>query len=342
MNLGVVITTAVNAVAPIILLILLGHILRCRNFLTENFAKIGNSLVFNLCLPAMLFINVYNIQDLGTIRWEFVIYCIGVIAVLFLVGLVSAVTTTALPERRGVIMQCAFRSNFAIIGLPLAASLGGSGAEAVAAVVSAVTIPMFNILAVISLSVFVAKPTGGKTNVKKLLLNIAKNPLIFGVVSGLLCLFIRAAQVTHFGYVAFSIKNQLTFLHTALSNLKAVASPLALIVLGAQFEFAAVKGLWKEITVATAIRIVVAPLLGIGMAALINHLVPSLGWGADEYPALVALFGAPVAVSSAVMAKAMDNDGQLATQLVVWTSIGSMFTIFITVCLMMFTGLLTV
>jgi predicted permease len=341
-DLGIVITTAVNAVVPIILLIFLGYALRRTGFLNENFTKTGNSLVFNLCLPAMLFVNVYNIENLSVIRWDVVAYCLGVIGILFLVGLISALTTTAVPERRGVILQCAFRSNFAIIGLPLAASLGGSGAEAMAAVISAFSIPVFNILAVISLSVFVTKPDGGKTDIKKILLNIAGNPLILGVAAGLLCLCIRWAQAAYCGQVVFSLKNQLQFLYTALNNLKAVASPLALIVLGAQFEFAAVKGLWKEITVATAVRIVGAPVLGIGLAALLNHFVPSLGWGANEYPALVALFGSPVAVSSAVMAKAMDNDGQLATQLVVWTSIGSMVTIFLTVCLLIFAGLLAV
>lgn len=342
MDLGIVITTAVNAVVPIILLFFLGYALRRTGFLNENFTKTGNSLVFNLCLPAMLFVNVYNIENLNVIRWDVVAYCLGVIGILFLVGLISALTTTAVPERRGVILQCAFRSNFAIIGLPLAASLGGSGAEAMAAVISAFSIPVFNILAVISLSVFVTKPDGGKTDIKKILLNIAGNPLILGVAAGLLCLCIRWAQAAYCGQVVFSLKNQLQFLYTALNNLKAVASPLALIVLGAQFEFAAVKGLWKEITVATAVRIVGAPVLGIGLAALLNHFVPSLGWGANEYPALVALFGSPVAVSSAVMAKAMDNDGQLATQLVVWTSIGSMVTIFLTVCLLIFAGLLAV
>jgi predicted permease len=61
-----------------------------------------------------------------------------------------------------------------------------------------------------------------------------------------------------------------------------------------------------------------------------------------HYPALVALFGSPVAVSSAIMASSMKNDGQLAAQLVVWTSIFSIFTIFAEVCILMMMGLLAV
>ena len=61
MNIGIIILTAVNAVFPIILLILLGYVLRRSGFMNDNFVKIGNNLVFKVCLPAMLFINVYNI-----------------------------------------------------------------------------------------------------------------------------------------------------------------------------------------------------------------------------------------------------------------------------------------
>jgi len=111
-------------------------------------------------------------------------------------------------------------------------------------------------------------------------------------------------------------------------------------VLGGQFEFSAVKGLRKEIIVGTVGRIVLAPLVGIGGAVLLSSFTPLLSCGVNEYPALIALFGSPVAVSSAVMAGAMGNDEQLATQLVVWTSICSIATIFLIVCLLMAAGLL--
>lgn len=333
MDIGIILLTAVNAVFPIILLILLGYILRRKGFLSESFVKTGNSLVFNVCLPAMLFINVYNIEGLSAIRWDIVGYCIAVVGIVFILGIFTSVITTPVPARRGVILQCTFRSNFAIIGLPLAAALGGSGAEATAAIISAFTIPVYNILAVIALSIFVSDSSGERRNIKKMLLNIAKNPLILGVLAGLLCLLVRVLETQLFGKTVFTLKGNVQFLYTALNNLKSVASPLALIVLGAQFEFSAVRGLLKEITVATLFRIVITPLLGIGLAVILNHYIPTLGWGVNEYPALIALFGSPVAVSSAVMARSMKNDEQLATQLVVWTSIGSMATIFLIVCI---------
>lgn len=337
-----ILMTAVNAVLPIILLILLGYILKRKKFLSENFVKTGNKLVFNVLLPCMLFVNVYSIESFAVIRWDIVGYSVAVICVIFGLGLVTAVATTHVAARRGVIWQCTFRSNFAIIGLSLASALGGSEAMGVAAVVSAFTIPVFNIFAVIALTLFMEKEGQGRSGIKDVLWKIAKNPLIIGVVLGLLCLALRSFQVSVFGEVKFALNKQTKFLYTAINNLKSIASPLALIVLGGQFEFSAVKELKKEIMVGTIWRIVLTPLLGIGGAYILSRYTGLLSCGVNEYPALIALFGSPVAVSSAVMAGSMGNDEQLATQLVVWTSLCSIVTIFLQVCILMRAGLLVV
>ena len=334
--------TAVNAILPILLLILLGYILRRKNFLSEDFLKVGNEMVFKVLLPCMLFVNVYDIQSFAVIPWDIVIYCLLIVVPIFFLGLLLAVLTTDVAKRRGVLWQCAFRSNFAIIGLPLAGALGSDNALGVAAVISAFAIPTFNILAVISLTVFLEQTGNWKSSIKNILLNVIKNPLIIGVMSGLVCLAIRSLQVELFGEAIFTLKNQTKFLYTAISNLKSMASPLALVVMGGMFEFSAVKGLKKEIVVGTLSRIVMAPLLGIGGAVLLSRYTTLLNCGANEFPALIALFGSPVAVSSAVMAGSMGNDEQLATQLVVWTSIASIVTIFLQVCILMGAGLLVV
>ncbi len=339
MGLSVILVTAVNAVAPVVLLILLGYILKQKNFITKDFVKIGNKLVFNVCLPCMLFINVYSIESFRSIDWSIVIYGVSMIFVIFALGLATALAITKVPERRGVILQCSFRSNLAIIGLSLASTLGGGEAVAVAAIISSFVVPVTNVLSVFALSMFVKDGTSNKSSVKNLLLNIAKNPLIIGVMVGMVFLGIRELQWALFGEVVFSFSRDAKFLYTAVNNLKSVATPFALLVLGGQFEFSAVKGLMKEIVAGTLWRIVLAPLLGLGVAALLSG---RMGWGVNEFPGLVALFGSPVAVSSAVMASSMGADEQLATQLVVWTSIFSIVTIFAEVCILMSAGLLAV
>lgn len=339
MHLLSILTTAVNAVFPIVILIGIGYCLRRVNFVTEEFVKTGNKLVFNICLPCMLFVNVYEIESLNDIRWDVVLYACLMILVIFLIGTAVAVLTTPDGKRRGVIAQSAFRSNMAIIGLALAASLGGQDAVAVAAVVSAFTVPIFNILAVVSLTMFVEQEGQG-SRFAGVLKKIATNPLIIGIGLGMFCLVARQGQML-LGESVFLLSRDLKFLYTSLENLGKITSPFALLVLGGQFTFSAVSDLRKEILAGTLSRIILSPVIGIGTAVLLGWC-GVLDFDASVYPALIAVFGSPTAVSSAIMAKQMNHDGQLATQLVVWTSIGSIFTIFITVCILMAMGLLVV
>lgn len=342
MGLGHVFFTAANAVLPILLLILLGYGLKKAGWVSENFTKTGNKLVFNIFLPAMLFINVYDIDGIASIQWDVVLFVVTVICLLFVLAIFIAICTTKVPERRGVVMQCVYRSNFAIIGMPLAAALGGDEAMAITAVISAFSIPLYNLFSVIALTMFLKDEHGNQRNFKAVFRDIVSNPLILSVAAGFVLLGIRQLQTEIFGDVVLSLKRNLKFLYTSLNNLKSIASPLALVVMGAQFEFSAVKGMFKEIAVGTASRLVIAPVVGIGLAILLSAHTNLLSCGVNEYPALVALYGSPMAVSAAVMAGQMHNDEQLATQLVVWTSVFSILTIFLTVCIMMPAGLLAV
>jgi len=113
-----------------------------------------------------------------------------------------------------------------------------------------------------------------------------------------------------------------------LKNLSAVASPLALVVLGARFDFKAVGNLKKEIIIGTAMRVVMAPLIGLGGAIILSEFTGLFSFTATEYPAFISLFATPTAVSSAVMVGEIGGDEQLAGQLVVWTSVVSMLTIY--------------
>ena len=213
---------------------------------------------------------------------------------------------------------------------------------AVTSVISAFTIPVFNILAVVALTVYTGGDGSKKHSVGGMVRSICSNYMIIGTLLGLLALILRSVQVTRFGEAVFSLREDLPYLYSALSQLKAVTTPFALLVLGGQFSFSALRGMAKEITVGTLGRIVIAPALGIGAALLLSRYTTLIRFGVDEYPALVALFGSPVAVSSAIMAGEMGNDEQLATQLVVWTSLLSVITVFCTVCLLLAGGLLRV
>ena len=332
---------AVNAVLPIILLIFFGYFLKRQNFLTVDWFKQGNKFIFKVCLPVLLFINVYNIESFTAINWSAVIYSEIAILVIFFLGLVLVKLTIPDEKQKGVVLQCVFRSNFAIIGLTLAEALGGVEGRGIAAVLSAFSIPTFNILAVISLNIFLRGENGKKADMKAVLVKIAHNPLIIGVVCGLVVLGSRSLiPVGADGTPVFSLAKNFYFIYAALNNLSKITSPLALIILGGLFDFSAVKGMKKQIIIATSARVLFVPLLVVGTAVLLSGHTNLINFDATVYPALVALFGSPVAVASAIMAQEMDNDGVLAGQLVVWTSVMSIFTLFLFVFALRSMGLL--
>lgn len=335
-------SAAFNAVMPIILIVLLGYILRRKSFLSDNFLSVGNKLVFRLLIPAMLFINVYNIPNFSAIHWDIVLFCLCVTLLLFGLGLVAAVFGTPIPQRRGVILQCCFRSNYALIGISLAATIGNDEAVALASILSAFTIPVFNTLAVVALTMFLPNGEKKTSGFRHILLSIAKNPLIIGVVLGFVVLLLRELQRSIYGEVVFTLTEDLPFLYSFLTSLKNTATPLGLLVMGGQFDFAAAKNMRKEILIGTLTRLIFAPAIGVGLAVIFSTFTNIIHFGQNEYPALIALCGTPAAVSSAIMAGEMDNDQQLAVQLVVWTSVGSMFTVFGIICLLMAMGLLAI
>ena len=336
-----ILETAINAVVPVVLIVLLGYCLKERGFLSREFIKVGSKVSFRVAMPIMLFVNVYNIESFDVIQWGVVLYSMAAILVIFVLGLITVIFTSDDPRRKGAVLQATFRSNNAIVGLSLASVLGGPEAVAVAAVVSAFTLPIMNIFAVIALTIYLNDDGKKKIDILGILKKIAKNPLIIAIVLGMICLLIRGLQVKYFGEVVFALNKQGKFLYNALSNLKSMASPYALLILGGQFDFASSKGMMKEIVVGTAWRVVIAPLIVIGGAALLS-ILGVLNFGVNEFPALIGVFGTPAAVSSAIMAGEMGNDEQLATQLVVWSSVASIFTMFLTVCILMATGFLAV
>lgn len=315
----------VNAIMPIIMQILFGYFLKSINFLDESWFRKGNKLIFRVCLPCMLFNNVYKIKSLASINWSVILYSEILIFLVFFAGLFLVRRIISDPRQKGPVLQCFFRSNFAIIGLPLAEALGGEEGVAIAAILTAFSIPTFNVLAVISLSIFSAD--GQKLSLKSTLKKIITNPLILGVMCGFVCIVIRSfLPVKTDGSPMFTLSGNLSFIYSLIENLAKISSPLALIILGGLFNFSAVKELKKQIIVGTAGRVAIVPLIAIGGAVIFSKCL-SIEYTPGVYSALVALFGSPVAVSSAIMAQEMDNDGVLAGQFVVWTSIVSIFTL---------------
>lgn len=330
---------AANSVLPVIITIILGYVLGQTGFFDAQFLKTANKTVFRVALPVYLFYNIYSVEGFGSVNWPLVFYAMVLILAVFAVALVCVCLYTRDNKKRGALLQCSFRSNFAIIGVTLADAMGGVESVAAAAVISAFSIPIFNILAVVCLTVFGDDSKKG-IDIKKILKGIAKNPLIIGVLLGIITLLIRSKMPVKNGEYVFTIQNQLPFLYKAIKSIGSMASPLALLVLGGQFKFSAVRSLARDIAFGTAWRLVLTPLICIGGLILLSKTGIGLSVSSVEMPALIALYCSPVAVASAIMAEEMNSHGELARQLVVWTSLLSIFTMFFTIALFRHIGMI--
>jgi len=291
---------------PLFLTMLFGYLLKLTHFLDDEFLAKLNRLSFNCILPIMLFMNVYSASgDLSKVfNFKLMAFAIG--AVLTYTLLLCLIIPKIEPEnrRRGVLIQGISRSNFAIFGISIASSMYGSEGLAVTAIVIAVIVPLFNILAVIVLESY----QSGKTSLKTIVKSILKNPLIIGSVLGIL-------------FLLTGIKLPI-FLEKTVGDISKIAIPLALIILGGSFHFSSVKAHPKQLIMGVFGRLIIVPFIFISIAVV-------LGFRDVELATLIALFAAPTAVSSYTMAQQMGGDSELADHLVVFTALLSVITMFL-------------
>jgi predicted permease len=311
-------------------MVVIGYMLKKMGFMNERFAKEANRLVFRIFMPVMLFVNIYKIEDLSMIDFEFMGFAAIALLIVFFLAIPTSIAVARQKNRRGVLIQAIIRSGYSLIGFSVAGSLCPEGGLMVATILSVIIIPMFNILTVISL-VSIGNDSDEKPGVWKIVRDILTNPLIVGIAIGLVCIGIR----TIFGNVGIEFRlSQITPVMEVLEYLARLAIPLALLVLGAQFEFSAVASLKREIIWGVVIRTVIVPTLVIGVA----YVVFGNRFGAAQFATLVAAFATPVAVPSVPMVQEMGGDVTLAGQLVVWSTLVSAVTIFLVTFLLRLGG----
>ena len=330
-----------NAVMPIVAVIAVGYFLKQIRLFDEKFFPLLNKLCFRCLLPCLLFFNVYNVDNLFEIARYGRVCLFAVVSILlfFALALLAVILFVKDDRQKGVMLQCAYRSNYAIIGISLAMSISAGDSKPVvaASILSSVSIPLFNVLAIVALSIFI-KEGGKSVSIVSVLKKIVTNPLILGVFAGFLCLLVRFV----FRYVFpvrigdsdfFTIKQNLSFVYKTISMLAQSASPVALIALGGNFKFSAVARLKYKIIAGVLARTVLCPLVCLFVAV-------KLGFTSVEFPALIALYGTPLAVSTVPMTAEMGSDSELAGQLVVWTTLSSAFTLFVIIFISVQSGLL--
>ena len=294
-----------NSILPIFILMIIGYFLKKIKITDKNGFDTVNKMVFKVFLPVLLFYNIYK-TDIGEVfDINLILFTVtGVIAV-FMLGYITAMFFTKDNKKRGVMLQGFFRSNFALLGLPLVSYIYGENSGGLASLMISVVIPLFNILAIFALERFCMGEN--KLNILQILRGIVKNPLIIGCFIGIVFLLIGIKLPE--------------ILEKSIKDVSSVATPLSIIVLGAEFEYSTIKESVKEIIITVGAKLVVVPLIMLSAAVL-------LGFTGEALLCILITFGAPVAVSSFSMAQQMGGDEHLAAHLVIVSSAFCLITLF--------------
>ena len=293
-----------NAVAPIFLLIAYGYLAKMLGVIKREQVASINKIVFACFLSVTLFYNIYSSDLSASFSVPLLVYGLFALAAEILLGFLYTARFVPDRSRKGVMIQAFFRSNTAVLGLPLARSLYPDADLGSFSILMAVLIPLYNILGVVLMEMY----RGEQLDLRDTLKSIAKNPLIIGSLLGVFCSLLKVK----FPYV----------IEKALSNAAGVSSPLLLFLLGAFFDVKTTAEHRRELIAGTLARLLVCPGILLTLAAL-------LGFRNVEFVALLSVLTSSAAVATFSVAQQMGGDADLSGNLIVTTGALCSFTIFL-------------
>lgn len=296
---------SINATVPIFLIIVLGFILKQIKVLNNDFVKVSNKFNFTVTLPALLFHDISTTNIKETWDLKYVLFCSIVTTICFFsIWFLSKILMKD-KSMIGAFVQASFRSSAAILGIAFIQNIYGNSGMAPLMIVG--TVPLYNIYSVIVLTLEGANSTTDNIidKIKHALINIAKNPIILAILSGLIVSLIDIK----FPFI----------INKTINNLAVMASPLALIAIGAGFEGKKALKKLKPTIIASTIKLVIQPAIFLPIAIL-------MGFNNAKLVALLIMLASPTTASSYIMAKNMNNDGILTSSIIVLTTLLSSIT----------------
>lgn len=297
---------SLNATLPIFIMMMLGYFLRRTGLVTQEFADAANTFVFKICLPLVLFDDLYQMDIAAAWDGGFVAFCavatLGSIALCWLVS-----RAFGKQPWRGEFIQASYRSGAAFLGIAFLLSIYGEAGAAPLMVIGAV--PIYNVSAVVILELM--RP--GKVDrgvspelIRSTIRGIVTNPIILGILAGVAWSLLRIPMPQVLG--------------TAVADVGGIATPLGLIALGASFSFRRAFAVGTPSIVASVIKLVGLELVFLPMAL-------AAGYTGQKLVAVMMMLGLPSTVSGYVMARNMGYEGAVNSSVVMLTTLLSSATI---------------
>lgn len=292
-----------SVTTPVFVIVFAGLLLKSKGKISAGFIQDASWLVFNVCLPLLIFLSIQKY----TIDWaqqlEFIVFCVLAAISSFLIIWWSSFLWVDNADR-GVAVQGAFRSNLGIIGLALCAKAFDGAGLAIGSVILAVVTPIFNILSVYGLNY--SLKSGRSISFAKTFWDILKNPLIIAILLGFVC---------------SSIELKLpAVLFDAGTYLAGMTLPLALISIGGALSLTELKRNSVLSMYVVLIKLMIVP-VAVTLAAYFY------GFRGSELGCILLMFASPTATASFIMVRAMGGNYALASNIIVISTLCSALSI---------------
>lgn len=297
---------SINVTMPIFLVMVIGYILKQIGMLNDNFVTVANKFNFKVTLPFMLFKDIAGVDIKAVFDIKYVLFCAIVSTICFWVVWGTAKLLVRDKTIRGAFVQSSFRGSAAVMGLAFIQNIYGCSAMGPLMIVSAV--PLYNIFSVIVLTFEANDSTGidKKAKIRQAGINICKNPIILSILAGLIV-----------GLLGIQFP---TLVNKTVSNVAQMATPLALITIGAGFEGRKALAKIAPTMAASMIKLVLQPLVFLPVAAW-------MGFSGEKMIAILIMLASPTTPSCYIMAKSMNNDEVLTASVIVTTTLMAAFTL---------------
>lgn len=295
---------SINVTLPIFLVMVVGWAMKQKGMLNDNFVSVANRFNFSVTLPVMVFRDIAAVDIAGTFDLIYVLFCAVSSSICF--WMIWGGTKLFLKDQpmRGAFVQASFRSSAAVMGLAFIENIYGSSAMGPMMIIGAV--PLYNIYSVIVLAFEGRNEGTGLSKVRQAAIGIVKNPIIIAIFLGI--------AVALLG-IEFP-----TVIDKTTDNIARMATPLALIAMGAGFEGKEALKKIKPTLWASGIKLILQPLVFIPVAVM-------MGFTGEKLIAILIMLAAPATPSCYIMAKNMNNDGELTASIVVMTTLLAAFTL---------------
>jgi len=295
---------SLNATMPLFILMVIGYALKRIKWLDEKSTGVMNKLVFRVFLPALLFMDLAKQDFVAMWDSQFVLFCaVATIISIIIAALFSLADKDK--EDRGEIIQASYRSAAATLGIAFMTNIYDNVAMVALMIIGSV--PIYNIVAVLVLSV-TSPDNSGKSKkdlIANTLKNLVTNPIILGIVVGLVWSLFKLPQPQIF-------KKSVTYLGN-------VASPMALIALGASFEFKNVREKIKPLIMVNVNKLFLFCIMFLPLAIW-------MGFRDEKLVAALIMLGSGTTSSSFIMAKNMGHKGVISSSAVMTTTLLMSFT----------------